>query len=195
MKKRYNVVLADPPWQYDAWAGQKSRTADAHYPVMTTAQICDMKKMIANITSPNCALFLWATPPKIQAAFHVITAWGFQYKTFGLVWEKITKAGKPAMGMGHYTRANAEPCLLAIRGRMPVADRGVSQIIRSRNLAHSQKPDEQYERIERLFPDAEKIELFARRRWPGWDAWGNELETVKTPPFEGSPLAREVPRA
>ena len=45
-----------------------------------------------------------------------------------------------------------------------------------RGLDHSEKPAEYYELIERLYPTAKKVELFARKRRAGWSSWGNEPE-------------------
>ena len=79
-------------------------------------------------------------------------------------------------GMGYYTRTIPEPCLLSTRGSMPVAVHNERNFIIAPIREHSQKPDEQYEKIERLYPNAKKLELFARRRREGWDAFGNECE-------------------
>jgi len=189
----YDVILADPPWSYRAWSGKKSRTADAHYRTMSTETIADLP--ISRIVNENAALFLWSTPPAIHEAIKVVEAWGFQYKTFAFVWIKHDKhphnrtkcAKEPLLykdgelfgacfGLGHYTRANSEICLLGIRGRMPVAHKGVSQLILSQRRDHSWKPDEQYERIERLYPKTTKLELFARRHRSGWDVLGLEID-------------------
>lgn len=198
MEEKYQVLLADPPWSYKKYSGKTGHgKANDHYNTMTKKQICDMGEQIKELMAPNAALFLWATPPTIDDAREVMSAWGFKYRTFGFTWVKHyagevsiedavfgrdplifgedDKLHKVALGMGSYTRANAEPCLLGIRGKMPVDDRGVSSIILSERLKHSQKPDEQYARIQRLYPEAKKLELFARRRVLGWDAWGNEI--------------------
>lgn len=133
---------------------------------------------VAELAAENCALFLWATWPMIFEAPRVMNAWGFTYRTNAFTWIKSKKNGTGFfMGMGYYTRANDEPCLLGVRGRMPVADRGVLGLIYAPVRGHSQKPEEQYEKIERLYPGMRYIELFARTRRPGWDAWGNEIES------------------
>lgn len=173
----YRVIMADPPWQYRVWSGKPygggSRTAESHYETMSLDELKAMHPQIDSWAAEDCALFLWATPPTIEWAFELIDAWGFTYKTFGFIWMKTTKKGSPFIGMGHYTRANAEPCLLSIRGRMPPQDKGVSQVIQVPRRTHSRKPDETYERIERMY-DGPYLELFARKRCENWDAWGNE---------------------
>ena len=173
----YGVILADPPWSYSSWNGKKSRTADSKYSLMTTEQIAEMAPAIDVIADDNCALFMWATSPMLDDALTVMSIWGFKYKTIGLNWIKTQKHKKQKviMGMGHYTRPGSKICLLGLRGKAPVADKGVHQVIVEPRRKHSQKPDGQYPRIERLYPDTPKIELFARNKREGWDSWGNEL--------------------
>ena len=177
----YSVILADPPWSYRAWKGatnqgRKQRNADAHYATMTVREIGELRAMVRNMAQDNCALFLWSTPPNLREALEVIDAWGFTYKTKAFCWVKTTIDGtRPAIGMGHYTRANTEDCLLAIRGSMKVANRSISQVVSAPRSSHSSKPVEVHERIELLYPEARKIELFARPpHRAGWDVWGDE---------------------
>lgn len=101
--------------------------------------------------------------PQIFDARLVIESWGFEYKTLAWEWVKLNPSGVGFhMGMGHYTRSNPEPCLLGIRGSMPVDDRSIRNLIVSPIREHSRKPDEQYGKIDKLYPGANKIELFAR---------------------------------
>jgi N6-adenosine-specific RNA methylase IME4 len=85
------------------------------------------------------------------------------------------KKNTPFVGMGYYTRANNEICLLGTRGK-PLArkSKAVQQIVISQIREHSRKPDEVRERIVELFGDLPRIELFARQAADGWDCWGNE---------------------
>jgi N6-adenosine-specific RNA methylase IME4 len=143
---------------------------------MTLEEICALP--IAELTSDNAALFLWSVWPRIFDAQAVITSWGFTYRTIAWVWVKAKKSGFGFFtGMGYYTRANSEPCLLAVRGRMPVLAHDVLSLIYAPVRKHSQKPDEQYPKIERLY-EGPYLELFARKKHsPKWDVWGNEVES------------------
>jgi N6-adenosine-specific RNA methylase IME4 len=149
------------------------RTAESFYPTMTAADLHALRPCIDEWAARDCALFLWATPPALPEAMELVGAWGFNYTTFGFAWIKTTKAGKPKIGMGWHTRANAEVCLLAKRGKPAVRARDVRQVIEAPPREHSRKPDEQYARIERLY-DGPYLELFARHRRDGWDVWGDE---------------------
>lgn len=175
--KLYEIIYADPPWAYRAW-NQKGagRTAESHYPTMSIQDICNLP--IGEIAAPDAVLFLWATPPQLPEAFRVIRAWGFTYKTVAFTWVKLNrKAPTPFWGLGSWTRANSELCLLAVKGSPKRISQSVHQVILSPIQAHSQKPDEARIRIVRLMGDLPRIELFARERRPGWDAWGNEVES------------------
>lgn len=174
---KFDVILADPPWQFRVWnrdTGQ-GRSAEAHYPTMTLADICALPIPAAD----NAVLFLWTTFPVLQEAFQVIAAWGFEYKTQAFTWIKANRSGMGFFtGMGYYTRANAEPCLLCTRGKpgRPL-NRGIQSLIYAPVMEHSRKPDDQYRKIESLYPGRTYLELFARRKRPGWYSWGNQIES------------------
>lgn len=193
---RYGVIYADPPWSYRAFRDKESRTADAHYPVMTNQQIADYGERFRSQRSKDCALFMWVTNPFLREGLDTIAAWGFQFKTVAFVWVKLRGFTPRAagsgwvcipcqdgatqhavhFGMGHYTRPGAEVCLLATRGRNHVVDRSISQVVFAEMGEHSAKPAEVRCRIERMFPRRKRLELFARERVPKWDAWGNGVE-------------------
>ena len=132
-----------------------------------------------NLRGGGSACFLWATFPNIGDGIKVLEAWGFEYKTAAFVWvKKNPKNGRNFWGMGAYTRANAEVCLLGVskdfKAGQQVRSHSVHQIIEASFEGHSKKPDEARRRIVELLGDVPRIELFARQRADGWDAWGNE---------------------
>lgn len=172
--KRYSIIYADPPWFYNK-RKEKSRTLSAqnHYSVMELEDIC--KLPVGNIADDNSILFLWTTFPHLEQAFKVINAWGFTYKTNGFTWVKENKDHSIYMGMGYYTRSNAEICLLATKGSVKRISAFVKQVVIEPKRRHSQKPDVVRDRIVELCGDMPRIELFARERFEGWDAWGNEI--------------------
>ena len=173
--KKFDVILADPPWEYKAWPSKKwGVTFTHHYKSM---KLEDVKNLpVQSLCKENCVLFLWTTCPNIPNALEVIKAWGFTYKTIAFVWIKQNKKNNNLfMGCGHYTRANAELCLLAIKGRPKKLSSAVHQVIISHRREHSRKPDEQYSKIEQLF-GGYKLELFARYKREGWDNWGIDIK-------------------
>lgn len=177
--KKYAVIYADPPWSYrQCGTGPKSRgNAAQHYNTMTTDDICALP--VKNLAGGSVC-FMWATFPQIADALRVMEAWGFKYKTCAFVWiKKNRKSNTNFWGMGAYTRANAEICLLGVTpGFKPAAqikNHAVHQVIESPVEEHSKKPEETRRRIVELLGDVPRIELFARQRSPGWDAWGNEI--------------------
>ena len=186
--KKYQVVLADPPWAYRVWSKKGAgRSAESHYPTMMMENIKALP--VSELADKNCALFLWVTFPMLREAWGVMDAWGFKFKTVAFVWIKRNrKADSLFTGMGYWTRANAELCLLATRGSPKRQAKNVHQVIVSRVEGHSKKPDEARRRIERLMGEVPRVELFARQTTPGWDVWGNEVaSTVDWPQKSGGP--------
>jgi N6-adenosine-specific RNA methylase IME4 len=172
----YKVIYADPPWTFATYSRKgKGRSAEAHYDCMSMEDIKALP--VAQWAAENCVLFLWTTDPLLEKAFEIIRAWGFTYKTVGFYWAKLNKE-TPAepnraffTGLGFWTRANPELCLLAARGKPHRRRADVRKLIVSPRREHSRKPDEAYERIEALC-EGPYLEMFARFPRPGWDSWG-----------------------
>ena len=102
--------------------------------------------------------------------------WGFKYKTCGFTWVKRNKVADTwFFGLGSWTRANAEICLLGTRGRIPRVSNKVSQVVDTHIEEHSKKPAIVRDRIVELVGALPRIELFARQTVDGWDCWGNEV--------------------
>jgi len=172
--KKYNIIYADPPWSYRDKALAGNRGACCKYPVMSIENIC--KLPVSKLADKDCALFLWITMPKLNVCFKVIEAWGFEYKTCAFTWIKRNKKSNSWFwGMGGWTRANAELCLLATKGSPKRINASVHSIIDTPVEKHSKKPDETRGKIIQLLGDLPRIELFARQQAPGWDCWGNEV--------------------
>ena len=111
--KTYQVIYADPPWRYQYRCG--SGVAENHYPTMTVNEIKALP--VKELADKNCVLFLWITFPMLQEAWGVMDAWGFRFKTVAFVWVKVNrKEDSLFTGLGWWTRANAEICLLATKG-------------------------------------------------------------------------------
>jgi len=175
---KYATILADPPWPFKTYVGDKvpARSKKQPYETMAFKDIANLP--IQDIAADDCALFCWVTWPTIHDALHTVQKWGFTYKTAGFVWVKTTKIDphKPSMGLGYWTRSNSEPCLLFTRGNPKRRETGKSvlqPIIEPRRV-HSQKPAEARRRIMQLV-EGPYVELFARESSPGWDqAFSNQ---------------------
>ena len=172
--KKYKVIYADPPWAYKVWSKKGAgRSAESHYPTMS---IEDIKALpVGRLAENDSALFFWVTCLIVREAWEVLDAWGFQYKSVAFVWVKQNRRTPTLFwGMGYWTRANAELCVIATKGSPKRYSRSVHQVIISPIEEHSKKPDEARKRIVELMGDVPRIELFARQKSPGWDVWGNE---------------------
>ena len=170
--KKYNIIYADPAWKY--WMGGNKRSAIQHYNCMSIDDIYNLP--INTISDNDCILFIWVIDPMLPEAMEVIKRWGFKYKTVAFTWvKKKKKSDGYFTGLGYWTRANPEMCLLATKGKPKRLSKSVRQLIISKLQEHSKKPDDIRNRIVELCGDLPRIELFARQRTEGWDCWGNEV--------------------
>lgn len=177
MAKKYGIIYAGPPWAFKVYSKKgMGRSAETHYPTMSLDDIKNLP--VSDIADKDCALFMWTTIPMLKDCFEVLSAWGFVFKTIAFVWIKQNrKSDSLFWGMGYWTRANAEFCILATKGKPKRVAKDVHQVIISHIEEHSKKPNEARERIIRLMGDIPRVELFARQKPDGWDVWGNEVES------------------
>ena len=185
-RKKYRVLYADPPWKFNN-IGKKPSTekstlfhsmnSEKHYDVMPLQDLKDMP--INNVMDGNSALFLWVLGGYLQQGLDLMYHWGYTYKAVAFVWVKVHKSGKLRNNLGPWTLPGSEMCLLGTRGNVH-KDYAVGytekQVHTGEVLAHSKKPDEFRRKIERMFPDQNRLELFAREENSGWDVFGNQVE-------------------
>jgi len=200
---KYQIILLDPPWHYNNRANHKTRFrggVHGHYPTMTMQQIAALP--VPQLAANDCAVLLWCTFPYLDVQIKLFQHWGFKFRTQLLTWIKLNPVGYDIphddpnysaskeyvrysgdglyhsvfFGVGHYAKSNAEVLLLGMRGKVKVQSDCVSSVVLAPRRRHSQKPEESYTRIETLFGDVPRIELFARQRRVGWDTHGNDLD-------------------
>lgn len=181
-RNHFGAIYADPPWDFKTWTGAPNeRGPQNHYDTM------DMEKLkalpVGDLAADDCVLFMWTCWPVLQGSLDVLEAWGFTYKTCAFCWVKADNR-QPDMfadsvpvqlGMGYWTRANSEPCLLATRGSPKRLSAAVRQGIVEPRREHSRKPDSIPARIEQLVAGP-YLELFARTQREGWTVWGNQTD-------------------
>ena len=180
----FDLIYADCPWRYRNWSmsemakyGEKwaRKNGRSPYPVMTTADICKMP--VWDIAAKNSLLLLWATSPKIEDAFEVMRAWEFTIINILFVWIKLNPSGIGLhTGMGYHSRQNAEFILLGAKGKgLSRVATDVHSVITYPRGRHSAKPPIARNRIERLYGDVNRVEIFSRDIVPGWSRFGNEV--------------------
>lgn len=163
--KKYQIIYADPPWQYKR---KGKYCAGRYYSTMTVDEITQLP--IKKLADDNSLLFIWTTNSFLPDTFKIIEAWGFQYKTC-ITWDK------ERYGLGYWAWGQTEHCLLCSRGKHKrIVPPLCKTIIKEKKTRHSSKPKAMYELIER-FPQKNRLELFARFKRQGWDVWGNEVES------------------
>jgi len=174
-KKKYGIIYADPPWNFKHYSDKGRDRSPANYYRLQDLE--DLKRIpIQDLADDNCILFMWVTHPFLEKSMDVIKAWGFKYKTAGFTWIKENKKSDSWFwGMGYWTRANSELCLIATKGSPQRKSSSVHELICTRIEKHSKKPDIVKDKIVELMGDIPRIELFARTKTKGWDVWGDEI--------------------
>lgn len=168
-QKRYRTILADPPWDIQQ---KGERGASEHYPLMNIGRIKALP--VRELAEDDAHLWLWTTNAAMEQAYEVVRAWGFVPRSI-FTWLK------PYMGLGNYLRNCTEQVIFATRGRAPILVKNQVNWMFALRQDHSHKPEEFYSIVERCSPGP-YLELFARRKQPGWDSWGNQVECdVKMP--------------
>lgn len=204
IKKKYRVILADPPWRYVTRSAKgMGRSPDRHYETMTIDEIKSLP--VHEIAAKDCVLFMWVIDSHVELAHEVIKAWGFKYKTVGFYWGKQNQDGSFFTGTGHWTRANpehayecyfgeteqeVERCFLNTVGRPKRVAKNVPRLIVSPRREHSRKPEDIWSRIEALV-DGPYLELFGREQHGEWSVWGKESNKFKNPLYQ-SELAEVI---
>ena len=177
-KKKYQIIYADPPWQFTGLGSKGIRSGkmredkpDLHrtikleekYPTM---KVDELKLLPVNdIADENSVLFLWTTDAHLPYAIEIMRSWGFEYATVAFVWNKKEKSGKQVCYYGYWTMKGTEVCLLGRRGKVKPLGHNIRQLVEAARNGHSTKPAEVRDRIVALMGDLPRIELFARP-WP-----------------------------
>lgn len=187
--KKYEIIYADPPWDYGGKMQYDKTTiknenkgfekkifissASFKYPTLKLNQLKELN--ISSIATDDCLLFMWTTGPQMSNSIELGTAWGFEYKTVAFVWDKMVH------NPGRYTLSQSEFVLVFKKGRFPQprGARNIRQMVRAHRGEHSVKPTEVIDGITKMFPTQNKIELFARNNYLGWDNWGLEIPESK----------------
>lgn len=170
--KKYNIIYADPPWQYKNKSLNKGG-AERHYRTTSTQEL--FKIDVQSVCDENCILFMWVTFPKLQEGLDLIKAWGFEYKTIGFNWVKRNKKTPSWFwGMGSWTRSNSEICLIGVKGKPERFSASVHSVIDESVMRHSKKPAVVRDKIVELAGDLPRLEMFARENADGWDCFGDE---------------------
>jgi len=177
--KKYKTILADVPLDHNQ---RGNFGAINHYPLMSLEQLKSMP--IKDLADENCHLWYWFTNGTLRHALDVISAWGFEEKGI-LTWVKMR------MGLGNYLRNATEHVLLATRGKAPPLCKNQLSWFVAPLQEHSHKPEETFAIIERLSPGP-YLELFARRKQPGWHSWGLECPGGSDITIPGYPVPPKV---
>lgn len=185
---KYRTIVADPPWPYDnvdgpraapehrpnSWNTVAGSVSSANrYGAMSIKELCLLP--IRPIVAENAHIYLWTTNSFLVEAHEVMRAWGFVPKTL-ITWGKMKPDGTPSMKAGYYYRGATEHVLFGVRGKLRLSGLPRATLTLSPRLSHSVKPEWFYEMVKEQSPGP-YLELFARSKKEGWDAWGNEVQS------------------
>lgn len=176
MTKKYEIIYTDPPWQYAssdtlAETSLLNKDDNYHYPTMPLDKIKEID--VPSLCADDCLMFMWVVNPMLDDGIELLKHWGFNFATVGFVWYK------QKTNPGYYTMSSIEMVIIGKRGRIPTprGSRKVKQFVAQTRGEHSVKPSKIRSNIEEMFPTQTKLEMFARFAAPGWDVWGNDVDS------------------
>lgn len=184
----YEVIYADPPWNFGSkykvgTLGKEQQSLDEfQYPTMKDSELLEyFATEVAPLASEDAVMIMWTTDAHLPVALKIGEAAGFTYKTVAFIWNKKTSRGNQVCFMSTWTMKGSEIALLFTKGRAHglLKSRKVRQLVEAERREHSRKPDEVRDRIEEMFPETNKLELFARTSPRGWGVIGNETDKFK----------------
>lgn len=192
----FACIFADPPWSFKQHDGRElvpQRAWEQHYKTMKPEQLRALP--VSEVAAKDCVLIMWTTSSNLVECIELARAWGFEFKSIGMIWVKTSTAPltgymrhiiepvlrkgfqvvKPLMSMGFWFRQQAEITLVFTRGKPKRIDMGVGQVFFAPRREHSRKPDEAYARVERLCAGP-RLDMFGRQGRPGWTVWGDQKD-------------------
>lgn len=190
----YGVILTDNPWRYRNYSEAKNGAASSAMETMPLEDLLALAPLVEALGNPGgTVLGLWGTWPFMPEALECLQVWGFAYVS-GFPWVKMRQDMEaPKPGVGYWTRGVSEFMLIGKRGkpkrrskrdRTPVglAVGDLERVLWApKGKQHSEKPYDVHDWLDEMFPDVDKVELFARREHPGWDCFGLDLGHLLTP--------------
>jgi N6-adenosine-specific RNA methylase IME4 len=179
-----DLIVADPPWDFALYSAKgEAKSEKRHYRTMPLAAIKALP--IGHLARGDCLLLLWGRLCMLPEAIETVGAWGFTYRS-ALVWQKVTRLGRPSIGTGYRVRSMAEIVLVATVGAP--RHKPFPGLFPGERREHSRKPDSFYELVDKCAPDLVwRLDLFSRQTRPGWQAWGDEstkFDAVPAPALE-----------
>lgn len=175
LKNKYQIIYMDPPWKYGGSGGSKWLRADNFYETISDKELSiKLEKSIKPlIDEKSCLIFVWVTGPHLEKSIVLICkSLSVNYITVGFVWYK------ERANVGNYTMSSCEYCLIFKKGKIPsdrIRNPGTMQFLSKPVSKHSEKPFEIRNRIMKMFPKSDKLEVFSRHQTLGWDIIGKDL--------------------
>lgn len=186
----YGLIHIDVPWKHETYS-DKGQGRCPKYSKMTVEEIYDLP--VGDLAAKDCALLMWFSSTMVGHVPNIMQRWGFKFSGKAFCWAKQTKQSVRfpisdvaadynwRMNMGYTTRANTEDCWLGLTGSPQRLNADVRELIVAPLYENSCKPDEVFERAERLYPGP-YVDVFSRRNHPGWSVFGDEIGVLDNAP-------------
>jgi len=177
--KKYQIIYADPPWDIGGYLKEtKKGLLDYKLPYNIMSDLDIINLPVNNIAFEDAILFIWCCDSKIPLLDSIMSAWGFQFRCLGFIWNKKAKTTSGTNApYSMFTRRSCEYCFIGVKGKYLIKRHDINQLVSIPKSDHSSKPGAFRTLIVQLCGDLSRIELFSRDNIDGWDAWGNQIPT------------------
>lgn len=173
----YDVIMADPPWPQNKGglrSVRKNQGRQLDYHTMSVPECFDcLQSEGIDLAAPSHTIFLWSIEKYLVETELEMKSRGYRLHC-RLVWNKQNGVA-PAFSIRYtheyllwYYRPKFQPVAIEARGKYP-------SVIDEPSRGHSRKPEAAYSLVEALYPNARRLDMFARQRREGWDYFGNEI--------------------
>jgi len=177
--KKYQILYIDPPWKQLKGGIRKSRPKQTRLLDYPTMDFNDIFNLIDNVLiqycEPNPTIFIWTIDKFLHSCEHKLEQMSNLKRHARIIWDK-----ENGMAPAFTIRYAHEYLLWYYVSPMQKINKDMrgkyTTILREKSIKHSKKPLCAYEMIENLYPNTNKLELFARSKREDWDVWGNEVE-------------------
>lgn len=180
MSHQYGVIVADPPWpkrKGGLRAARPNQGRALDYPTLSLEQIFCLVDSATTMTAEKHNVFIWVVDEFLHEAEQAMGERGYKLHA-RILWDKGNGVA-PAFTVRfshEYLLWFFKPGAMLLPAK---EQRGKWTTVLREDAArpHSTKPEAGFAMLQAMFPEAAKLEMFARRKREGWHVWGNEVES------------------
>lgn len=174
---KYDLIYTDPPWNQTKGGKRKCRPnqgKELDYSTLSMSEIKNIHQKAFKLCKLKHNIFMWTIDKFLHETEQMMKELGYDLHA-RIIWDKENGIA-PAFTLRYsheyllwfYKKGHLLMPCKNMRGKY-------TTVLRESSTKHSKKPECAYVMLEQLFPNTNKIELFARNEREGWDCWGNEV--------------------